>query len=703
MTFGIHRLPRSLRTPDGPAQHHRLTPALVLVTALAVLVGVAGCTATGGDSDAPDTNQSQGTNGGASGDVFGKAEIDPLVAGVVKKTVEELPTKRLADGVLPPTNRWYSGLVFGDEPQPVFPLPLSFGLTDTGFAFGQPTVTATEKNIAGGFKPDVTVTTGAASAQVTDYDTATVTVAGLDADGKTLGRTTIAQGSPFVSYTAESDGDLTTGLQLTQTGDFWTAKAGNVTYGLTVKDGSVSGSTIKLDQDGVATWFVVPADGAADKLAALAANPVTGSSVSYDVKDEQISTTLTYESEGGTAFAAMPHQQKNIGSGVTCDLGTYPSIYGTLTLCSGNDLTFASPVSEPTSSLDLSKISGGDRDELEAQVTKDIAALPAFPADTYFGGKALYRAAMLLQLAEQLEVGEPAAQLRTKLTAELTKWTEPKGCDNREAFCFVYDDKAKGIVGLTPSSGSEEFNDHHFHYGYFLYAAGVVAADDPALATKFAPVMNLLAADIGSSAANGAFPDRRVFDVYAGHSWASGTSPFADGNNQESSSEAITAWTGLALWGQASDNAALVTEATWMLSLEAQSGLAYWTNFDTAEPVYKGYGHQITSLNWGGKRDYATWFSPEPAAMLGILVIPMSPASTYLAGDSARIDANVAEATGGKFDQKFGDYLLMYSALAGEKQRTAALDTARKLDDKWIDDGNSRSYLLAWLMSATAA
>ena len=61
----------------------------------------------------------------------------------------------------------------------------------------------------------------------------------------------------------------------------------------------------------------------------------------------------------------------------------------------------------------------------------------------------------------------------------------------------------------------------------------------------------LLAADIGSSAANGAFPDLRVFDAYASHSWASGTSPFADGNNQESSSEAVTAWTGLALWAQA--------------------------------------------------------------------------------------------------------------------------------------------------------
>jgi hypothetical protein len=77
----------------------------------------------------------------------------------------------------------------------------------------------------------------------------------------------------------------------------------------------------------------------------------------------------------------------------------------------------------------------------------------------------------------------------------------------------------------------------------------------------------------------------------------------------------------------------------------------------------------------------------------------MSPASTYLAGDPGRIEANVAEATGGKFDQKFGDYLLMYAALAGEEQREAALATAEKLDSKWIDDGNSRSYMLAWLMS----
>ena len=41
------------------------------------------------------------------------------------------------------------------------------------------------------------------------------------------------------------------------------------------------------------------------------------------------------------------------------------------------------------------------------------------------------------------------------------------------------------MVGLTPSFGSDEYNDHHFHYGYFLYAAGVLAANDPALAKQW--------------------------------------------------------------------------------------------------------------------------------------------------------------------------------------------------------------------------
>jgi endo-1,3(4)-beta-glucanase len=668
--------------------------ALALAATVLVAAGGAACT-----PSRPDVTPTPAPGTSTAAPVFPSSQVQPLVDGVVHRTVKPLPTTRLADGLVPPTNRWFSGLVFGDQPQPVFPLPLSFGLTGTGVAFGQPTVTTTAKTIAGGFQPDVALDLGAASTVVSGYDALTVTLASRDAEDRVLGHTTIAQGSPFVTYTAARAGTVTSALAFTAEGDHFTATAGGTTYGLVVENGSVDGGTVKLEKGATATYFVVPADGSAAALAALAADPVTAGSLGYTVDGDQVRTSLTYRSTGRTAFAAMPHQQATLDPAASCDLGTYPSIYGTLRLCSGTTLSWTVPRSPATGELDLRGLSGDDRDELARQVAADVAATPAFPADTYFGGKALYRAAMLYRLATQLGADAAATTIKTRLTETLDRWTDPQGCAARDSFCFVYDEQARGLVGLTASFGSDEFNDHHFHYGYFLYAAGVLAQDDPALATRYAPVMDLLAADLASSAGNGSFPDLRVFDAYASHSWASGTAPFADGNNQESSSEAVTAWTGLALWARAGQNPALETEASWLLSSEASSASAYWTDVDRSQPVYQGFDHQVVSLNWGGKRDYGTWFSAEPAAMLGILLIPMSPASTYLAGDPTRIEANVAEATGGTFDQKFGDYLLMYSGLAGEEQRTTALEQARRLDAQWIDDGNSRAYLLAWLMS----
>jgi endo-1,3(4)-beta-glucanase len=217
-------------------------------------------------------------------------------------------------------------------------------------------------------------------------------------------------------------------------------------------------------------------------------------------------------------------------------------------------------------------------------------------------------------------------------------------------------------------------------------------------------VRDLVAADIASTGTKGLFPDRRVFDAYASHSWASGTAPFADGNNQESTSEAVTAWTGLSLWAAATANEPLRTEASSMLASEESTALLYGLALDRADPVYSGFGHQVVSLDWGGKRDYATWFSPAPAAMLAILLLPASPSSAaYLGGDPDRIRRQVAEATTGqRYGQAFGDYLLMYAGLAGREDAAAALGQGRTLDAKWIDDGNSRSYLLAWLLSRAA-
>ena len=88
--------------------------------------------------------------------------------------------------------------------------------------------------------------------------------------------------------------------------------------------------------------------------------------------------------------------------------------------------------------------------------------------------------------------------------------------------------------------------------------------------------------------------------------------------------------------------------------------------------------------------------------MLGILVLPMSPVSDYLAVDPERIRANIDDAAPDGFDVLFGDYLLMYSALAGTDAAATALDAASSLPEERIDDGNSRTYLLAWILSRGA-
>jgi endoglucanase Acf2 len=647
------------------------------------------------------TSPSRSTSGSAGSAAFTDAQLRPLLKAVPTRSVAKPPQMRLAHGLTPPTNRWFSGLVFGNAPLPVFPLPLSFGLTGSGFVFGVPVVHTGADTITGGLQPDIAVGAGAASSIVSAYDEASVTIDELDGSGKTIGSVVIAEGSPLVSFTAKSDVTLTMPRPFVQSGNDWTAKIGDSEYALVTK-GQVQheGGAVSLKAGQTAVWVAVPKGGNPSKLASLAA-PLVSTTMDYSSGDKRVSTTIGYrtKNKSDTLFTAMPHQRAALDPAVKCDLGSYPSVYGKLSLCSGTSLKWTSPALKPTDSLPLDSLGAGQKSTLRTQLVKDTKAQTTLPTDTYFGGKALYRLANLLDLATQLGDKDSAATLQKRLSSALRTWTEPDGCTKRDTQCFVYDKAMHGVVGLKASFGSDQFNDHHFHYGYFLYAASVAAKHDPALVKQIAPVIDLLAADLATDGPSKYFPDRRVFDAYAGHSWASGLSPFADGNNQESSSEAVSAWNGLALWAGVTKNADWKKEAVWMLSSEAASARAYWTDFDASDPVYDGYKHSIVSLNWGAKRDYATWFSAEPNAKLAILLLPMSPVAGYLGDDPKRVSQNLSQGAPAGYDVALGDYLIMYSAMAGPAQAAQAVKDAEQLPEKWIDDGDSRSYMLAWAMT----
>ncbi|WP_136517907.1 MULTISPECIES: glycosyl hydrolase [Cellulomonas] len=675
---------------------------VVLAAVLVVLRPWSGGEAAAGPDGAP---AAPSHDGPATAD---PPEVDTaaLTAAVTQAADAKVTPVRLADGVVPPSNRWYSGLVFGEEPQPVFPLPLSFALADGGFTVGLPDPVTSERAILGPHVPAVTVDVGAASAQVVAADPVAVTVRLLDAAGEALGDVTIAGGSPFVSFTAAAAVGSGAGAGFGAASDGTaTAEVAGTTWALTAPDGALADGRLTLEQGETASWYALPddaSDDAATVLADAAREPVTGVDVAYGVDERVARTTLTYRTAGGapTAYALMPHHREGTQpEREGCGLGTYRSVYGALELCAGSHLVADVPTVEPTGVLDLADVGEDRRTAVLDQLAADVAATEAFASDTYFGGKHLYRAATLVVLGETLGADDVVAELRTRTADALREWAEPDGCAQRDARCFVYDEQVRSVIGRTASFGSDELNDHHFHYGYLLSAAGLLGADDPDLVEDVRPVMDLLAADIAAAQPSDALPQLRTFDPYAGHAWASGTSPFADGNNQESASEAVNAWNGVGLWAEASGQDALRTQATWLTSTEAASARTYWTAPDLEDPVFDGFEHRVVALNWGGKRDWATWFSPEPSAMLGILLIPMGPVSDYLAVgvEPETITAAVEEAAPDGADVMFGDYLLMYRALAGPEEASAAWEDALALPDTSVDDGSSRAYLLAWL------
>jgi endo-1,3(4)-beta-glucanase len=135
-------------------------------------------------------------------------------------------------------------------------------------------------------------------------------------------------------------------------------------------------------------------------------------------------------------------------------------------------------------------------------------------------------------------------------------------------------------------------------------------------------------------------PPLRAFNAYLGSSAASGFAPFADGNNQESSSEAVAAWEAMARWGTVRGNAEMTAHGVTHYALEAATARLYWLGTGLTRPP--GYAHRTAGIVWDAKVDYATWFDPKPESILGIQLLPLTAGSFYR-GPSADREAELGD------------------------------------------------------------
>ena len=260
-------------------------------------------------------------------------------------------------------------------------------------------------------------------------------------------------------------------------------------------------------------------------------------------------------------------------------------------------------------------------------------------SDTYWNGKEFGKICEVIQISNHIGKDRIRDALVKLLQQRLESWFDAKGTE----LFFYYDSRWNTLIGYPDSYGSAEtLNDHHFHYSYFIKAAATIAQYDPAWVRpeNYGGMIDLLIRNCANYDRDDAqFPWMRFFDPYAGHSWASGNSAFASGNNQESSSESMNFATALILYGDATQNKQIRDLGIYWHATEAEAIRNYW--FDNDGVVFpKGFGSPCVGMVWGDGGTYGTWWTANPEEIHGINFLPLNGGSLYLGRSPEFVERN---------------------------------------------------------------
>ncbi|KAK3283881.1 hypothetical protein CYMTET_8432, partial [Cymbomonas tetramitiformis] len=256
-------------------------------------------------------------------------------------------------------------------------------------------------------------------------------------------------------------------------------------------------------------------------------------------------------------------------------------------------------------------------------------------SDTYWGGKDIGRITHLLHTAEQVGHVAAAERFLELLQERMEDWLDAR-TDDGDGIGFYYDATWHAFIGYKASYFSDsQMNDHEFHYAYFLLAAAAVAERVAGWGaeSEWGGMLKLVVADVASAVrpADGAaltaaeggaappLPFLRQLDPYAGHSWASGQGCFMEGNNLESSSEAMNFASGIFLFGAATGDEALRDLGIYYYATYAVAIEEYW--FDVEGEVFEtrwAARYRQTGILWSNGCKYGTWWTDNREEIHGV-------------------------------------------------------------------------------------
>ena len=451
----------------------------------------------------------------------------------------------------------------------------------------------------------------------------------------------------------------------------------------------------------------------------------------YDPAKGEVATTWTVTTDllQGTSHDVLqgwlPHHYRATAQHLAFAGPEYLTPRGKLRVAKGTVFEIAWPfhgippmVPAPASTALAGKPNPYQPDRLAGYVAdyaQSHAAKPPekrFGADTYWGGKDLTQYGLYAAIAKETGDDTSYQSLSGMLRDCLANWfTYTPG---EEAHYFARYERYKGMVGFKASFGSESFTDNHFHYGYFTLAAALQGLYDPQFLADYGPMARLVAKQYANWDRNDtAFPFLRTFDPWGGHSYAGGSSS-GNGNNQESSSEAMQSWTGLFLLGVVLQDKEMTAAGAMGWAIERSAVDEYWNDYygwrdgAAASNFPPSYAHSLVGIVGDSGGAFGTFFSGEPHHIYGIQWLPISTGLYYLGHDPKftryQYDQMMAEearkvdeeAKKGKnktlydpaSDADWGDVFLGYLQFGDPDAVAAQFDAAWDANQKTAKNGN---------------
>ncbi|KAJ2559887.1 hypothetical protein EV175_000121 [Coemansia sp. RSA 1933] len=672
----------------------------------------------------------------SSQDPFGVMDpsTDRVAANAYKVKRELIDAQLLSRAV--PTNAWWENLIVESGDQPVLVAPYMVKCLAGALVVCAPTPLEEERFVASVWHDDWTVhIPGCQHRRVAAFDALSVSVdyvEALEASRKMAAATVpLVKGAVFATiiFNRPTVLDLTTVHAVLQVD---CTSYGPGTAVVELNSGATwlicySSDGVLRQSDGNRIESAMPVQGPvrlallprdsnrheaiSALLSASHAVPV-GGSVDVQASDNEAVFELSWTivGHGDPLICTLPHHRQNMtddGIQRITALAPFWSSKGPMHAVQGRSWRLVERIERLGFSGSTPLTNAANVDRLRELAAADAASLPddpsTLPPDPYFFGKALARAARIALIAD--EVDDHGSCQRAVECA--IAWVEPWICGTNSNI-LVYDTEWRGIVtraGLSDPGadfGQGRYNDHHFHYGYFVYAAAVLARLRPQwLDQRRRAFFDLLARDYCSpTAVDPAFPFMRHFDLYDGHSWAAGLFAFADARNQESTSEAINAYYAAYLYALSTDRPQLACFMRAVLQLEARASRTYWHlgDLESLYPAVYARDKAVVGILWSTKADYATFFGANPEYIYGIQFLPYTPATALLLKRSwiERIWSLYLDAVSrNSQSNEWREIIDLALAVVDKKaafDRTAAV-TAH-------DDGNSASNAYYWIATA---